>query len=354
MKIGVLTGGGDCPGLNGVIRAIVKSATLLRGWEVIGIRDSFEGLLDPIRIVPLDGHAVRGILNRGGTILGTSNRGHPFAYPSHDGPRDRSAEIVKQVEQLALDAIIAIGGDGTMRICQQFAELGLNLVGVPKTIDNDLLATEVTFGFDTACGIALEALDRLYTTAESHHRVMLLEVMGRNAGWIALHAGIGGGCEAILLPEIPYRIEVLRQMIEQRREQGAHFSVIIVAEGAKPQGGEASLVQPTRRGENPRHQGAAERVAEALCRNSDLSARCTVLGHVQRGGSPSLFDRVLATRLGTAAVELVAERRFSHMVAVQQGAITAVSFELACAGQKLVDPNGDLVMTARACGVVFG
>ena len=310
MKIGVLTGGGDCPGLNGVIRAVAKSAARL-GWEVIGVRDSFEGLLAPIRVVPLGPENVRGILNRGGTIIGTSNSGHPFAYPTPEGPVDRSAEIVKHIDDLRIDALIAIGGDGTMRIARQFAQLGVRIVGVPKTIDNDLAATEVTFGFDTACGIAMEALDRLYTTAESHHRVMLLEVMGRNAGWIALHAGIGGGCEAILIPEIPYRIEAIQQMIHDRRRHGSHFSVIVVAEGAIPVGGEASMVRPARPGENPRMQGAAERVALQLCADETLSVR-TLTDALISVHTMRLGDGPLSQDKGPALLKAV--RDLSHRI----------------------------------------
>src|SRR5690606_18985331 len=301
---------------------------------------------------------VRGILARGGTILGTSNRSDPFDYvvQDPDGTKrtiDVSAKVMENYRKVGLDALISIGGDGSMRIAQRFGDLGMKIVGVPKTIDNDLAATDQTFGFDTAVGIATEALDRLRDTAESHDRVMLVEVMGRHAGWIALQAGIAGGADAILLPEIPYRIEPLAELIRQRCRAGKSYSLIVVAEGAMPVGGDASIGERAL-GEMPRLMGAAARVAEALESRVEADMRVTVLGHIQRGGSPSSFDRVLATRYGVAAAELVERGEFGKMVALRGGEIVSVDITEAVAEPKLVDPRSQIVEQARALGISFG
>jgi 6-phosphofructokinase 1 len=363
MRVGIMTGGGDCPGLNAVIRAAVKVGIEKHGFEVFGVEDAFNGLVDLDYRSP-DGNRwlsvrdVRGVIARGGTILGTSNRGDPFHYlaTSDKGETvetDVSKKVMDNFALVGLDALISIGGDGSMRIAKQFLDLGMPIVGVPKTIDNDLGATDQTFGFDTAVAIAMEAIDRVRDTAESHDRVMFVEVMGRDAGWIAMHSGLAAGADAILIPEIPYRIEPLVEMIARRKREGLAYSVVVVSEGAKPAGGEATTLTK-RPGEMPRLVGAAQRVAEALMAHAKVESRVTVLGHVQRGGSPSSFDRILGTRFGHAAAELVAKKDFGKMVALRSGQITSIPIAEATAKRKLVDPKGQLVETARALGVVLG
>src|SRR5262245_19645918 len=290
-RIAVSTGGGDCPGLNAVIRAVVKTATSVYNWEVVGIETGFDGLLGRggARVRPLTAASVRGILPQGGTILGTSNRGDPFAVPGEGGTTvDRSREVVERLDELRVDAVVTIGGDGSMRIAAQLMELGVPIVGVPKTIDNDLAATDLTFGYDSALHVATEAIDRLHTTAESHHRVMLGEVMGRNAGWIALESGIAGGADVILLPEIPYELEEIADAVVRRARSGRKFSIVVVSDGALPVGGEQTYrphpgltVAPARLG------GVCDRLAGEIAEVSGAETRSTVLGHLQRGGSPS-------------------------------------------------------------------
>lgn len=363
--LGVMTGGGDCPGLNAVLRAVVKTAHRRYGWKVLGIEDAFRGLIDldyrsPSGNMWLDDAAVRLIHTRGGTILGTSNRADPFrwAVAGPDGvmvERDVFDAVRANWATVGLDALICIGGDGSMAIAQQCIDRGLpNIVGVPKTIDNDLGATDYTFGFDTAVGVATDAIDRLRDTAEAHDRVMLVEVMGRHAGWIALHAGLAGGAHAIVIPEIPYRIEPLVDMICARRASGQPYSLIVVAEGAVPEGGSASTLGPREAGAMARMFGAAARLAEGLEAQIDLDMRFTVLGHTQRGGSPTAFDRVLATRFGEAAVHLVARGGFGRMVALRGTSVIDVPLTEAIDKPKLVEPHGELVRTARSLGVCFG
>jgi phosphofructokinase-like protein len=363
MRVGILTGGGDCPGLNAVIRAVVEIGIERHGFEIFGIEDAFCGLIDLTYRSP-DGNRwlsvrdVRGVLPRGGTILGTSNHSDPFrfAVPNARGEKvetDVSDQVMANFRDVGLDALIAIGGDGTARIARRFADRGLCLVVVPKTIDNDLDQTDQTFGFDTAVGIATEAIDRLRDTAASHDRVMIAEVMGRDAGFLALHAGLATGAEAILIPELPYRIEPIVEMIEARKRAGTVHSIIVIAEGARPQDGAPSLV-PGKPGEMARHEGAGHKLAAALATRSRAEVRVTVLGHIQRGGSPTSFDRILATRFGHAAVDLVAARDFGKMVALRAGQIVAIPLEHAARAQRLVDPASQLVKTARALGVVMG
>ncbi len=361
-RIGIMTGGGDCPGLNPVIRAVVRTGIIHHGWEILGIEDACAGLIDLDYRSPhgnqwLTLDRVSDILTRGGTILGTSNRAHPFKFVvERDGEKvetDVSDTLVANYHQLGLQALVSIGGDGSMDIANRLGAKGLDIVGVPKTIDNDLSATDVTFGFDTAVQIATEALDRIRDTAESHDRVMLVEVMGRNAGWIALHAGMAGGAHAILIPEIRYRLAPLVELIQTRRSEGHPFSVIVVAEGAQPAGGEPSTL-PKLPGAMPRLFGAAARVAHELAAHIELDVRVTVLGHVQRGGSPSSFDRILGTRLGHAAAELVARGEFGKMVALRTPHIASVPIAEAVGKPKRVDPAGEMVTTARALGVRFG
>ncbi len=359
-RIGVLTGGGDAPGLNAVIRAVVRTADRLGGIETIGILDGFEGLLER-RYRKFSSSGVRDLVGKGGTVLGTTNRCNPFAMLSgtaasdERGTRvDRSAEVVQHAREAAIDALVVIGGDGSLRIARQFSALGMAIVGVPKTIDNDLAATDYTFGFWTAIEVATDALDRLRDTAESHHRVMILEVMGRDAGWIALHAGLAGAADVILIPEIPYRVEAVEAKIEERAARSQSYSLVVVAEGATSEGGQPSWRQADGGDGHPRLGGAGERLARELAPRIEHEIRVTVLGHVQRGGSPVPFDRILATRLGRRAAELAAAGHFGTMVCLRGGEVAEVSLDEACAGQKLVDPKGELVGTARAVGVGFG
>jgi 6-phosphofructokinase 1 len=354
-RIGVLTGGGDAPGLNAVLRAVVRTAERVGGLETVGILDGFEGLLER-RYLPLSGTDVRDLVRRGGTVLGTTNRTNPFAFRdgSPAGASDRSAEVIAHAREAGLDAVIVIGGDGSLRIALDLSTRGLPVVGVPKTIDNDLEATDYTFGFWTAIETATDALDRLRDTAESHHRVMVLELMGRDAGWIALHAGLAGAADVILIPEIPYRIEAVEAKIEERAARGQAFSLVVVAEGATSVGGAPSYVTHDAGDGHPRHGGAGERLARELKPRIEHEIRHTVLGHVQRGGSPVPFDRILATRLGRRAAELAIERRFGRMVCLRHGDVLDVPLAEAVHRQKLVDPAGDLVATARAVGIGFG
>ncbi|MGZ7032209.1 MAG: ATP-dependent 6-phosphofructokinase, partial [Thermoanaerobaculia bacterium] len=305
-RLAILTGGGDCPGLNAVIRAAVRTATRVHDFDVLGVQFGFEGLMTNAT-VPLTADSIRGILPKGGTLLRTTNRGNPFEYPELDNgvhvSVDRSQLVVDNIRKLGIDAVIAIGGDGTLKIAQRLVGMGMPMVAVPKTIDNDLAATDFTFGFMTAVAVATDAVDRLHTTAESHDRVMLLEVMGRHAGWIALHSGLAGGADIILIPEIPYRPEYIVESIRSRQKGGSNFDIIVIAEGAKREGGEEKYIDTGRR----RLGGIAYEVASDIARNIDLEIRVTVLGHVQRGGSPIPYDRILATRFGAAAADLVAQ-----------------------------------------------
>lgn len=361
-KIGIMTGGGDCPGLNAVIRAAVLAARA-RGWEILGVEDATEGLIDLDYRSPhgnrwLTERDVEQILARGGTILGTSNKSDPFQYVVREGDkkveRDLSAKVVQNYHKLGLSALISIGGDGSMRIAQRFAQLGLNIVGVPKTIDQDLGGTDYTFGFQTAVQTVTEAIDRLQDTAMSHDRVMLVEVMGRDAGWIALESAIAGGAHACVIPEIPYRIDPLVRCIRRRNEAGYPYSIIVVAEGASPRGGEASYEGPRELGAMPKLFGAGSRLAAELQPHVQADVRVTVLGHIQRGGSPVGFDRVLGTRFGVTAVELVAEEKYGHMVALRTPDIVAVPIAEAVGLAKRVDPQGQMVRAARTVGISFG
>lgn len=355
--VAILTGGGDCPGLNAVLRAVVRSAVGLHGWRVIGIEDGFEGLIGTPRWRDLDLPAVRGILARGGTIIGTSNRGNPFAYPVvQDGKvelSDISDQVVANFHQLGADVLIAIGGDGTLKIAQALFEKGLPVIGVPKTIDNDLQATDVTFGYQTAVAIVTEALDRLHSTAESHHRVMVVEVMGRDAGWIALESGIAGGADAILIPEIPFSVPDLCQTIRARAKRGSRFSIVVVAEGATAADGAKVLLLAA--GENravERLGGLGQQVANSLAHCLDMETRVVTLGHLQRGGSPVPYDRILASRFGVQAVELIVSGHYGEMVALKGQNVEGVTIASAVANLKRVDPQGELVTTAQHLGIL--
>jgi len=355
------TGGGDAPGLNAVIRAAVLSA-LKEGWRVFGIENGYGGLLadEPGEVVPLDREDVRGITHRGGTILGTSNRGNPFAWPTTgpDGSTvdiDRSDEILEAFREHELDALIAIGGDGSLQIACDLARKGLPVVGVPKTIDNDLEATSLTFGFLTAVETATDAIDKLHSTAESHRRVMVVEVMGRHAGWIALFSGLAGTADVILLPEIPYDIELVAEKILERERRGRTFSMVCVAEGATPIDGEAvTKAVPRGTGSQTRLGGVGEVIAQQLAERTGKEARSLVLGHLQRGGTPIAYDRVISLRFGAAAVRCVARGDFGSMVSLDPPEVRAVPLTEALASRKQVPVDGDAVATARALGVSFG
>lgn len=357
-RIAILTGGGDAPGLNAVIRAVVKTANLQYNCEVLGVKDGFDGFVEPDGVFLLDANAVRGILPRGGTILGTANRGNPFARKVVvDGKtvvEDISGKIMDSIRAQQLDALIVVGGDGTLHIAQELFPLGVPVVGVPKTIDNDLNGTVFTFGFDTALNVATDALDRLHTTAEAHHRVMVLELMGRDAGFIALHAGIAGGADVILIPEIPFHYEAICAKVNQRIARGTNFSIVAVAEGARPAGGEQVYSIQGDEVSYARLGGIGVEVAQYLARSCEIESRVTVLGHLQRGGSPTAFDRWLATRMGAAAVRLAERGGFGRMVAWQGEEIVDISLDEALGMPKRVDILGDTVVTARGMGISFG
>jgi 6-phosphofructokinase 1 len=354
-RIGVLTGGGDAPGLNAVIRAVVKSAAN-HGCEVVGIEDSFDGLIEPGRTRVLTPRDVTGILRVGGTILGTTNRGNPFAYPvkTSEGVRDYSERCIEMFHALGLEALIVIGGDGTLSISHQFHLRGVPLVGVPKTIDNDIPETTNCFGFDSAVSFATDAIDRLHTTAESHHRVMVVEVMGRYAGWIGLYAGVAGGADVILIPEIPFDLKKVASHILARERLGARFSIVVVSEGAKPQGGGVSVVKEGDLGTVERLGGLGARVASELESLTGKETRWVVLGHLQRGGAPTSFDRVLATRFGAKAFELVSHGQFGQMVAFHPPDIVAVPLDRIVGRTRNVPVDFDVVRAARAVGVSLG
>ncbi len=355
-RIGVLTGGGDAPGLNAVIRAVVKTAEHVYGWTVIGIEDGFEGLLKETRTRRLTPDDVRGLLPRGGTILGSTNHGH-FAVRQEEGRfiRDEAVfeEAKRNIQRLRLDALVVLGGEGSQFIACQFSELGVPIIGVPKTIDNDLVGTDLTFGFDTALDIATEAIDRLHTTAESHDRVMVVEVMGRHVGWIALQAGVAGGADVILIPEVPFYAEKVAEKIMQRERDGRHFSIVVVAEGAKATGGEPIYIEQGNTSRAARLGGIAEQVA---CNIADLTGkdcRVVVLGHLQRGGTPTAFDRMLATCYGSAAVRAIAAGKFGHMVSWTCNEILTVPLEQCVKSVKTVPPNHYLIGAARDLGISF-
>ncbi|HEX2730891.1 MAG TPA: ATP-dependent 6-phosphofructokinase [Polyangiaceae bacterium] len=360
-RIAINTGGGDAPGLNAVIRAVTLSA-IGRGWEVLGIREGYRGLLDsePGLLIPLDREAVRGIGHLGGTILGTTNRGDPFNFPVKEGdrlvPRDESARLVARFRELELDALVALGGDGSMALATRLLACGLpRVIGVPKTIDNDLRGTEITFGFETAVATATDALDKLHTTAQAHRRVMVVELMGRHAGWITLHAGLGGGADVVLLPEIPYDMDRVCEKIRARYSSGRRFAIVVVAEGATQRGGEVLFKAAKNQfKEHGQLGGIADRVASEIAERTGQETRSLVLGHLQRGGSPVTFDRVLAQRLGCAATRYLAERTDSGLVAMVGGRTQLVPFSVVVGGTRGVELDDELVQTARGLGICFG
>jgi len=347
--IGIATGGGDAPGLNAVIRAATKAAILKHQWKVIGIPDGFDGLIWPEKSFELTLDRVSGILPRGGTILGTTNRGNPFSYKTEENGqeivRDISDQVIANSKQLGIDAIITIGGDGSQKIGYELFQKGVKIVGVPKTIDNDLSATELTFGFDTALHTVTDAIDKIHTTAASHHRVMVVEVMGRDCGWIALAGGIAGGAHIILIPEIPFTMKSICDFIAQRESRGSRFTIVVVAEGIK---------LPPELKQMARGWPVGNTIGDAIGLFAHKEVRVSVLGHIQRGGSPSPYDRVLATRFGVAAVDLIAKGEFGKMVALRASSIVAVDVAQAIGRLKSVHPEGELVKTARAIGIGFG
>ena len=358
-KIAISTGGGDCPGLNAVIRAVVRTARLVYRWDVMGIEDGFDGLIYARNLRYISVDDTSGLLQKGGTMLGTTNRGNPFRHQVEENGKlvvkDLTPTLVENIGILGLDAIVCIGGDGTLAIARDLLKLGVPVVGVPKTIDNDLSATDLTFGFTTAVNTATEALDKLHTTAESHHRVMVVELMGREAGWIALESGIAGGADVILIPEIPFDINRVCQTIKRRQLTGRGFSVVVVAEGAMPAGGKQAIVaEATQAYQSVRFGGMGYYVAEKIAQGTEMDTRVTVLGHLQRGGSPNAFDRLLATRFGTAAVELIAQEKFGYMVCLRGRDIKSVPIEEAVGKMKRVEPDGQIVRTAELVGIEFG
>ncbi len=357
-RIAILTGGGDCPGINAVIRAVAKRAILEHGLEVIGILDGYEGLVNNrTRLLHYDD--VSGILTQGGTILGASKTSNPYQYAVARGKeivfKDLSRKALITVRDLKVDALVCIGGDGTLGIAHRLMKDGVPVVGVPKTIDNDLRGTDVTFGFDTAVAIATEAIDRLHTTAQSHHRVMILEVMGHRAGWIALYAGVAGGGDIILIPEIPYKVEAVVDKVKDRNRRGRRFSIVVIAEGAKPVGGESLVKKIVAKSADPvRLGGIGFVLQEQLERATGIESRTVVLGHLQRGGSPTAADRVLATQLGSRALELITLGEMGQMVAVQGCGITSVPLEVAAGGPRTVPLEHPLLAAARSIGTSFG
>jgi 6-phosphofructokinase 1 len=356
-RIGILTGGGDCPGLNTVIRAVVKCATK-RGWDTIGFLDGFEGLLDPLRYRPLDYKEMDALLFVGGTILGTSNKGRFAGKTGHGDSNRIPREILDQAkanfQKLGLRALVVVGGDGSLSGAQQLFDHGVPIVGVPKTIDNDLEATAMTFGFDSAVACATDGLDRLRTTAQSHDRVMVLEVMGRYTGWIAVTAGISGGGDVILIPEIPFRLESVCAKVAEREREGKHFTLVVVAEGAREKGKDYVTAGNAEQNREARLGGIGAVVAADIQRRTGKETRVCVLGHLQRGGAPTSFDRLLCTRFGTRAVQLVAEELYGHMVALRPPDTVAVRISEAIGRLRAVPPKGEIVQTARALGISFG
>ena len=357
-RVGVLTAGGDCPGLNAVIRAVTKSLIGKHHMEVVGVKDGFQGLIER-NAQMLSANDVSGILTQGGTILGTNNKSNPFKYRVEKNGEavieDRSDDVLDNAQKMGIEALVTIGGDGTQWIALGLAKKGMRVVGVPKTIDNDLRETDLTFGHDTAVQIATEAIDRIHTTAMSHHRVMVVETMGRNAGWIALNAGIAGGGDIILVPEIPYTIGSICKKIENRVANGRLFSIVVVAEGAKAVGGEQVVKERVADPSMPiRLGGVGQKVADEIEEATGIETRVTVLGHLQRGGTPTALDRILATRFGAVAAHLVTEGVSGRMVAIKGNHIVSVPLEAAVAGPKLIDPESSLVKAAREVGASFG
>ena len=357
-RIAILTGGGDCPGINAVIRAVGKKAIHENGMEVIGLEDGYHGIVNN-RYRKLEYRDLSGILTLGGTILGTSKTANPYRYAVRRGDhlefQDLAKRAIQNIKNLDVTCLVCIGGDGTLGIAYKLFKDGVPLVGVPKTIDNDLRGTDLTFGFDSAVGIATEGIDRIHTTAESHHRVMIIEVMGHKAGWIALHAGVAGGGDIILIPEIPYDLQVVAEKVMERNKKGKRFSIVVVAEGAKPIGGEIVIQRVVKESSDPiRLGGIGFVLGEQIEKRTGLETRTVVMGHLQRGGSPTPFDRVLATQLGTKAVEMVKKKAFGNMVGVRKNVLVSVPLKEIAKGPKTVPLYHPLIKSARSIGTCFG
>jgi phosphofructokinase-like protein len=357
-RIGILSGGGDCPGINAVIRAVAKKAILECGMEVVGIEDGFEGIIKN-RHRKLQFSDVSGIITQGGTILGTSNTANPYRYATKKNGQlefeDVSAAAIANLKSMGVECLVCIGGDGTLSIANRLSQAGIPIVGVPKTIDNDLRGTDVTFGFDTAVMVATEAIDRLHSTAQSHHRAMVIEVMGRNAGWIALHSGIAGGGDIILIPEIAYDLQCIIDKVKERNRTGKRFSIVVVSEGAKAIGGNVVIQRIIKESTDPiRYGGVGFLLGSQIEEMTGIETRAVILGHLQRGGTPTAHDRVLATRLGTKAVDLIVGGEFNCMVGVQCNSLVAVPLSEVAKGQRTVPPDDPLIMSARSIGTSFG
>ncbi|MDD5095602.1 MAG: ATP-dependent 6-phosphofructokinase [Dehalococcoidia bacterium] len=357
-RIAIITGGGDCPGINAVIRAVAKKAILEYGMEAVGIKDGYEGLIHNHHQM-LQYEDVSGIITLGGTILGTSNKSNPYRYAVRKGERlefeDLSPMAIANIRKLEVDCLVCIGGDGTLSIANRLFGDGVPVVGVPKTIDNDLRGTDITFGFDSAVHIATEGIDRVHTTAQSHHRVMIVEVMGRNAGWIALHAGVAGGGDIILLPEILYDMDIIVEKVKERNRIGKRFTIIVVAEGAKPEGGEVVVQKVIQESHDPiRLGGIGFVLGSQIEKLTGIEARTVVMGHLQRGGSPTPFDRVLATRLGTKAIDMAMNKQFGYMVGVRGNSLVEVPLEEVAKGQRTIPLDDPLLEAARSVGICFG
>ena len=355
-RIAVLTGGGDCAGLNAVIRAVTKKAILECDCQVIGIEDGYEGLISN-RYRTLEYQDVSGILTLGGTILGTSNKADPYSYASGDGGVfvDRSHDVVENIKNMGIGCLVCIGGDGTLAIAHRLFQDGIPIVGVPKTIDNDLRGTDVTFGFDSAVQVVTEGIDRIHSTAQSHHRIMIVEVMGRQAGWIALHAGLAGGGDIILIPEIPYEIDCIVEKVLERSKKGKRFSIVVVAEGAKPKGGDVVIKKIVNDSAEPiRLGGIAFVLGEQIEKMTGLEARAVVMGHLQRGGAPTSYDRILATRLGTRVVDMIEKKEFGYMIGVKGDSLVNVPLEEVAVGPRLITSDHPLIKSARSVGTCFG
>lgn len=357
-KIAVLTGGGDCPGINAVIRAVAKKAIYEKDIEVTGIEDGYHGLVNN-QYRPLTYDDVSGILTLGGTILGTSKTANPYKYAVRKGRRlefrDLSKTAIKNIKKLGVTCLVCIGGDGTLGIAYRLFEDGIPIVGVPKTIDNDLRGTDITFGFDSAVSIATEGIDRIHTTAQSHHRIMIVEVMGHKAGWIALHAGVAGGGDIILIPEIPYDVNIIAEKVKERNRKGRRFSIVVVAEGARPKGGDVVIKRIVKESTDVVRLGGIGFVLGAqIEKMTGLETRTVVMGHLQRGGSPTSFDRVLATQLGARAVDMIENKEFGYMVGVKGNTLVKVSLQVVAEGTKTVPLDHPLIKTARSVGTCFG
>lgn len=357
-RIAILTGGGDCPGINAVIRSITKKAILEEDMEVIGIEDGYHGIVEN-RYRRLYYDDVSGILTLGGTILGTSKIANPYRYPIGKGKnlrfKDLSKEAIANIKKLEIEALVCIGGDGTLGISYKIFRDGVPVIGVPKTIDNDIRGTDITFGFDSAVYIATEGIDRIHTTAQSHHRVMIIEVMGHRAGWLALYSGIAGGGDIILIPEIPYDIEIIAEKLKERNRKGKRFSIIVVAEGARPKGGDVVIQRIVKESSDPiRLGGIGFVLGELIEKQTSLETRTVVMGHLLRGGTPTPFDRILATRLGTKALELIINKRFGYMVAVKGDSISEVLLKDVAGGIRKVPLNHHMIKVARSVGTSFG